>query len=63
MNLGDLLAIEFRNAAIVVGFLCIFIGLATRESNAANRGLGMALIVVGAVMILIAMAGRYLGWW
>lgn len=63
MNLGDLLAIEFRNASIIVGFLCVFVGLIVRESNEANRGLGMALVVVGVVMVLIAMAGRYFGWW
>ncbi len=63
MNLGDLLAIEFRNASIIVGFLCVFVGLIARESNEANRGLGMALVVVGVVMVLIAMAGRYFGWW
>ncbi|NWG91506.1 MAG: hypothetical protein HXY21_03220 [Parvularculaceae bacterium] len=63
MTFGDLLAIEFRNAAIVVGFLCIFVGLIARESSEANRGLGMALIVVGATMIALAMVGRYFGWW
>lgn len=63
MNLGDILAIEFRNASIVVGFLCIFAGLITRESSATNRGLGMALIVVGATMIIFAMLGRAAGWW
>jgi membrane-bound ClpP family serine protease len=63
MNLGDILAIEFRNASIVVGFICIFVGLITRETHEANRGLGMALIVVGATMIVLAMIGRGLGWW
>lgn len=63
MNLGDIVAIEFRNASIVVGFLCIFVGLIARESSETNRGLGMALIVVGASMIVGAMLGRTLGWW
>jgi uncharacterized membrane protein len=63
MNLGDILAIEFRNAAIVVGFICIFVGLMTRETSDTNRGLGMSLIVVGAFMIVLAMLGRYFGWW
>lgn len=63
MNLGDVLAIEFRNAAIVIGFVCIFAGLLTRESSETNRGLGMALIVVGASMIVFAMVGRALDWW
>ena len=63
MTFSDILAIEFRNAAIVVGFLCIFVGLITRETGHAYRGLGMALVVVGATMIVMAMAGRSFGWW
>lgn len=63
MNLGDYLAIGFRNASIVVGLLCIFGGLAARRTSDMNKGLGMSLIVVGATMILFAMLGRYFGWW
>lgn len=63
MTLSNLLTIGFRNAVIVVAFLCILGGLIMRETNETNRGLGMALVVVGAVMIALATAGRYFGWW
>jgi membrane-bound ClpP family serine protease len=60
---ADWLAVSFRNAFIVVGFACIFLGLLTRGSRETNRGLGMALIVVGAALIVGATLGRYWGWW
>jgi uncharacterized membrane protein len=63
MTFAELAAIAYRNASILVGLACIFAGLLVRESNETNRGLGMALVVVGACMIVIAMTGRYVGWW
>lgn len=63
MSISDLLTAGFRNAFIVIGFACIFGGLLVRRSGLTSRGLGMALIVVGAVMILAATAGRLYGWW
>lgn len=63
MTLGEDLAIGFRNAFIVIGFACIFVGLLVRESGITNRGLGMSLIVVGATLIVTATIGRLLGWW
>ncbi|MFZ5616132.1 MAG: hypothetical protein ACOZAA_02245 [Pseudomonadota bacterium] len=63
MTIGDLLAAGFRNAFIVIGFVCIFIGLITRETNPGNRGLGMALVVVGALMIVVSAVGRSFGLW
>jgi len=63
MNLGDMLAAGFRNAFIVIGFVCIFAGLITRETSGTNRGLGMALVVVGAFMVVVATLGRLFGWW
>lgn len=63
MSFGDVLAAGFRNAFIVIGFVCIFLGLITRETGGTNRGLGMALIVVGAFMVVFATLGRLFGWW
>ncbi len=63
MTLSDMLAAGFRNAFIVIGFVCVFIGLITRQTNETNRGLGMALVVVGAFMIVLATIGRIYGWW
>ncbi|MCB2096618.1 MAG: hypothetical protein AB7F91_04915 [Parvularculaceae bacterium] len=63
MTFGDDLAIGFRNAFIVIGFVCVFVGLLVRESGVTSRGLGMALIVVGAFLIATATLGRLLGWW
>ncbi len=63
MTFAEIAAIAYRNASILVGLVCIFAGFLVRESNETNRGLGMALVVVGACMIVIAMAGRYVGWW
>lgn len=63
MSIDDLLTAGFRNAFIVIGFGCIFAGLLVRRTGATSRGLGMALIVVGAVMIVAATAGRIYGWW
>ncbi|HNR75842.1 MAG TPA: hypothetical protein PKM48_01840 [Parvularculaceae bacterium] len=61
--MSEELATGFRNAFIVIGFACIFVGLMVRESGVTSRGLGMALVVVGAVMIVAATIGRYIGWW
>lgn len=63
MNIGDLLTTGLRNAFIVIGFVCIFAGLIVRESGQTNRGLGMALVVVGAAMIAVATLGRLLNLW
>lgn len=63
MTLGDLLTAGFRNAFIVIGFVCMIVGLAVRETGDTGKGLGMALVVVGGVMIVIATLGRALGWW
>ena len=57
------LPLGFRNALIVVAFLSAAAGLVVRETNPANRGLGMALVVVAACLFILAGAGRYLGWW
>lgn len=63
MNFGDMMTAGFRNAFIVIGFVCMFSGLIVRETGETSRGLGMALVVVGAAMIVIATALRLLGWW
>jgi len=63
MTLGDLLTSGFRNAFIVIGIVCALIGLAVRQAGETSRGLGMALVVVGAFMIVSATLGRALGWW
>jgi hypothetical protein len=63
MNVIDLIPGGLRNASIVVAFLCIVAGFLVRESSETNRGLGMALIVVGGVMIATVIAGRYFNWW
>mgnify|MGYP001604136431 CR=1 FL=1 len=63
MTLGDMLTAEFRNAIIVIGFVCMFVGLLVRGSGETSRGLGMALLVVGATMVAAATIVRLLGWW
>lgn len=63
MTISDELATGFRNAFIVIGFACVFVGLLVRESGVTSRGLGMALVVVGAFLIVAATIGRYIGWW
>lgn len=63
MTLGDLMAAGFRNAFILIGFACVFIGLVTRRSSGVNRGLGMALVVVGVFMVVFATLGRMRHWW
>ena len=63
MTFNDMLAAGFRNAFIVIGFVSMFVGLIVRETGETGRGLGMALIVVGATMIIVATALRLLGWW
>ncbi len=63
MNFGDMLTAGFRNAFIVIGFVCMFAGLIVRQTGVTSRGLGMALLVVGASMIVFATALRILGWW
>ncbi len=62
MTLSDMLTTGFRNAFIVIGFVCMFFGLIVRETGETGRGLGMALLVVGASMVAIATAVRLLGW-
>ena len=63
MSVVEQIPAGFRTAFIVTAFLSIFIGLIMRETSPTNRGFGMALIVVGALMMVIAAAGRYLNWW
>lgn len=63
MTDGETLATGLRNAFIAIGFVCIFFGVIARGTNETNRGLGMALIVVGAFMIAAATFGRFYGWW
>ncbi len=63
MITGEMLATGLRNAFIAIGFVCIFFGVIARGTNQTNRGLGMALIVVGAFMIAAATLGRLYGWW
>lgn len=63
MTFGDMLTAGFRNAFIVIGFVCMFFGLIVRGTGETSRGLGMALLVVGASMIVAATLLRLLGWW
>jgi hypothetical protein len=63
MTIADVVAIGFRNAFIVIGFVCIFIGLIAREVNELHRGIGMALVVVGALMVVAATLGRLWHFW
>lgn len=63
MTLGDMLTAGFRNAFIVIGFVCMFFGLLVRETGETGRGLGMALLVVGGSMVAVATMVRLLGWW
>ena len=63
MTFADMLTAGFRNALIVIGFVCMFFGLLVRETGETGRGLGMALLVVGASMVVFATAVRLLGWW
>ena len=63
MTIGDMLTAGFRNSFIVIGFVCMFSGLIVRQTGETGRGLGMALVVVGASMVVFATLGRLLHWW
>lgn len=63
MNLAETMTEGFRNAFIVIGFVCIFVGLIVRDTGETSKGLGMALLVVGASMVAFATVLRIFGWW
>ncbi|MEQ8935957.1 MAG: hypothetical protein RIE56_09235 [Amphiplicatus sp.] len=52
-----------QEAFLIVGVLCIGAGLAFRDRGISNRGLSMALIVVGAACAIAGPLGRRLGVW
>jgi hypothetical protein len=55
--------ISWREAFMIVGALCALAGLVTRELHNDVRGLGLALIVVGCLMIVAGPVGSMLGFW
>lgn len=63
MTIGDMLTAGLRNSFIVIGFVCMFFGLIVRQTGETGRGLGMALVVVGALMAAFAILGRLFHWW
>lgn len=63
MTLDELWPVDLRNALIVVGLICVFLGLLMRGRGISNRGIAVALLVVGFFMILAAPAGRLAHWW
>jgi len=50
--LGDALPVTFREALIIVGVICVAFGMLARDAAGVNKGLGVALIVVGVMMIV-----------
>lgn len=63
MTLDATWPIDLRNALIVVGLICVFLGLVLRGRGISNKGIAVALLVVGFFMILAAPAGRLANWW
>ena len=55
--------VSWREALIAVGIVCAVAGLVIRELHSDVRGLGLALFVVGAMMLVMGPVGSILGWW
>lgn len=53
----------YQEAFIAVGVLLVIAGLALRDRGETNRGLAMALIVVGVFCAILGPAGRRFGLW
>jgi len=52
-----------REAIVVVGAACALIGLFLRQRNGDTKGLSMALVVVGLMLIVAGPLGRYWDFW
>ena len=58
----EALPLTLKESLIIVGIACVAAGLLARE-RLSSRGLGMALIVVGVMMIIAWPLGRMFGMW
>lgn len=61
--LEEAMAVTFKEALIIVGVLCVAAGLIARQHAGANKGLGVALIIVGTLMIVAWPLGRMIDLW
>jgi len=63
MSWVDDMPIALRDAIVAIGLLCCVAGIFVRENREAARGIGMATIVVGAMLVIAGPVGDALGWW
>lgn len=63
MTLEDAMQGTWKEAMLTVGLVCVAAGLILRQQRLELRGLGMALVAVGALMIAAWPAGRYFQIW
>ena len=52
-----------RDAVMLIGFVCVLIGLLVRGRGGDGKGLGVALVLVGVCMILSGPVGLLLRLW
>lgn len=61
--LEEAMAVTLKEALIIVGVLCVTAGLIARQLAGVNKGLGVALIIVGILMIVAWPLGHTVGLW
>lgn len=61
--LEDAMRVSFKEALIIVGIVCVAFGMLAREAAGANKGLGVALIVVGVMMVAASPLGHMAHLW
>jgi uncharacterized membrane protein len=63
MNILEQMPFAARDALVAIGLLTAVAGMFVRENREASRGIGMAMIVVGAMLVLAGPVGHALHWW
>lgn len=63
MNLTDAMAMGWKEALILVGFICILAGLLIRPRGVTLKGFSVAMMTVGAMLIIAWPLGRFFGLW
>lgn len=59
----EAIPVTLKEALIIVGVLFVAAGLVARHAAGVNKGLGVAMIIVGILMIVAWPLGRMAGLW
>lgn len=59
----DLWPLAFRDSLFLIGAVCLIGGIIIRKTGGNGRGLGMAVALVGVLLLVLAPLGMVMSWW